>query len=125
MSSSVPERIHEQEMFDQFWEGLRWEVLEKRIRVALRYPNVSITMEVKCPAVMDLARQIVSGIGESAIQRPGEAVSKAETFSFDQRLVLLRILEAIIAEYESWKKNRFSQGTMPAVSSKFPPLDIK
>jgi hypothetical protein len=125
MSESVPARIHQQQLFDQFWEQLRWDVLEKKIRIALRQPGVPITTEINCPAVMDLARQIVGGIGESAIQRPGAPVSPQETFSSDQKLVLLRILEAIISEYEEWKKRRFSQGTTPAVSTKFPPLDIK
>jgi hypothetical protein len=125
MSGSVPERIREQELFDQFWEQLKWEVLEKKIRLALRQPGLPFVVEIKCPAVMDLAKQIVGGIGESAIQRPGEAVNQKETFSFDQRLVLLRILEAIISEYEDWKKRRFSQGTPSVLSSSFTSLKPK
>jgi len=107
---SVPARVHEEETFDQFWEQLSWDKLERKIRIALRCPGQDVTLYTKCPAVMDLAKQIMEGIGKSAIQRPGEMVTQEETFSFDQRLVLLRILEAIISEYEDWKAFKFHAG---------------
>jgi hypothetical protein len=125
MNSSVPEKVHKMEFFDQFWEQLRWDVLEKKIRTALRYPDMPMNTEINCPAVMDLAKQIMGGIGESAIQRAGELVSKEETFSFDQRLVLMRILEAIISEYEEWKKRCFSQGITSSLCSHLPSLEHK
>jgi hypothetical protein len=122
---SVPERVCEYEFFDRFWEQLSWDRLEKKVRVGLRNPSIPFVSEINCPAVFDLARQIVGGIGESAINRAGESVSPKETFTFDQRLALMRILEAIISEYEDYKKSYFSQGRTPAVFTKFPPFDTR
>jgi hypothetical protein len=125
MSESVPARVREQELFDEFWSTLHWEPLEKRIRLALRDPGIPLVTEVNCPAVMDLGKQILGKIVDSAIQRPGEPVTKEEVFSFDQRLVILRILEAIISEYEEWKKRRFSSGAVSRIFPKFPPIEIE
>ena len=105
MSSQVPEVVHAQAMFELFWAQLTWGKLERRIKEALKYPDRAVPLETLCPAVMDLAKQVMEGLIGSAIQRPGAAVSLQEAFTFDQRVAILRILEAIIAEYEDWKKD--------------------
>jgi hypothetical protein len=97
-------------ILERFFEQLTWAALEKRIRAALKNPKEAVPLEINCPAVMDLARQILGGIGESAIQRPGQPVSEAEVFNYDQRLAVLRILEAIISEYEEWKLRHLNAG---------------
>lgn len=125
MSRSVPEMIHEQEIFDRFWEQLDWPKLERRIMEALRHPDQAVPLETKCPAVMDLAKQIVERIGKSAITKPGEAVSFKETFTMDQRLAVLRILEAIISEYESYQKNYFAKRVTSALRPGLPSLEQK
>ena len=105
------------------WEGLTWAKLEKRIREALRHPDCSVPSEIYCPAVMDLAKQVIGKIGESAIQRPGAVVSDSERLSFDQRLAVLRIIEAIIAEYEDWKKASSLERAIPALMPHFKSLE--
>ena len=122
MNSSIPERLYEHEILDQFWAQLTWEKLERRIAEALQHPDRAVPLETRCPAVLDLARQMVRRLGESAIQRAGEPVSPQETFTLDQRLVVLRILEAVICEYEAWKQQRMSGGTMPVLRSGFTSL---
>lgn len=117
MSSSVPERIHMQEVFDQFWSQLTWEKLERRIREALRYPGRAVPREINCPAVMDLAKQVMGGIGELAIQRQGAVVSPREEFTLDQRVAVMRLLEAIISEYEDWKKVHSTERETAALRS--------
>jgi hypothetical protein len=103
MESQIPTDIAAQFPLDKFFEQLPWWKLEDRIREALKYPGRSVPTEILCPAVMDLARQVMGEIGELAIQKPGARVSYEETFSFDQRLAVMRLLEAIISEYEEWK----------------------
>src|SRR5437764_610505 len=105
MSSSIPEKLHENEIFDQFWNQLTWPKLESRIKEALQYPDQAVPLDTRCPAVMDLARLMVKKLGESAINKVGLPVDREETFTLDQRLAVMRILEAVIVEYESWKKN--------------------
>ena len=95
-------------IIERFFEQLTWRALETRIREALKHPTETVPLEVECPAIMDLARQILGGIGESAIQRPGERVSEDEVFNYDQRLAVMRILEAIICEYEVWKSKNLN-----------------
>jgi hypothetical protein len=96
---------------EQFFEQLTWSTLEKRIRVALKNPKEAVPLEIHCPAVMDLARQILGGIADSAIKRRGEPSTEVEVFNYDQRLAVLRILEAIISEYEEWKLKHLNSGT--------------
>lgn len=106
MGNSIPQLIQMQTYCDQFWAQLTWEKLERRIKTALSRSDEAVPLETNCPAVMDLANQIIRGLGELAIQKPGVKVSSNETFNFDQRLIILRIIEAIISEYEDWKKGR-------------------
>lgn len=121
----APQLVNSQVYFDEFWSQLTWEKLERKIKAALSHPDQSVPLETNCPAVMDLASQVINGLISSAIQRPGEVVSKAETFTFDQRLIVLRIIEAVISEWEDWKNAKFPERVTPDLRQHFPSLEHK
>jgi hypothetical protein len=113
MSNRAPQAVNSQIYFDAFWEQLSWEKLERKIKAALSHPDQAVPLETNCLAVMDLVSQIITGLRGSAIQRPGEVVSNREALTFDQRLVVLRILEAVVSEYEDWKNATFPARATP------------
>jgi hypothetical protein len=122
MNRDAPQLVNSQVYFDQFWSQLTWDKLERKIKVALQHPHQAVPLEVNCPAVLDLANQIIGGLIGSAIQRTGEEVSPGETLSYDQRLVVLRIIEAVVSEYEDWKNAKFPERVTPDLRSHFPSL---
>jgi hypothetical protein len=81
---------------------LTWDRLESKLWDALKHPHQSVPVQISCPAVRDLHSQIVSNITKSALQKKGEGLSADEVFNCDQRLVILRILEAVISAGEDW-----------------------
>lgn len=123
MSNRVQQAVNSQVYFEEFWKQLTWEKLERKIKAALKYPDQAVPLETNCPAVMDLASQIIRGLGDSVIQRPGEPVSPGETFTFDQRLIVLRIIEAVVSEYEDWKNAKFPERATPDLRSQLKSLE--
>jgi len=115
MNEIIPAEAQLELTLERFFEQLTWPKLEQRIREALKHPDRSVPSEIHCPAVMSLASQVMGGLVASAIQRPGQPVSAEETFSFDQRVAVMRLLEAIISEYEDWR-NRHMLVKSPGVS---------
>ena len=119
----APQLVNSQLYFEEFWSQLTWEKLERKIKAALRYPDQAVPLETNCPAVMDLATQIIRGLGDSVIQRRGEPVSDSERANFDQRLIVLRIIEAVVSEYEDWKNNVFPERATPDLRSALKSLE--
>ena len=89
---------------EQFFAQLTWGRLEKRIAHALQNPKEEVPLQIPCPAVLDLAKMVVGEIGQSVVKHPGEKTTPKEFFEYSQKVGVLRILEAIICEYEDWKK---------------------
>jgi hypothetical protein len=80
----------------EFFEQLTWEKFKTRLSEALHNPHANVPQRIQCPAVMALFRDIAQNIGETAIQKTDEPLTTENIFHLDQRLALLRILEALV-----------------------------
>jgi hypothetical protein len=80
----------------EYFENLTWESFKLTLEETLRNPGKNVPQNIQCPAVMTLFRDIAQNIGETAIQKTGEPLTPENIFNLDQRLALVRILEALV-----------------------------
>lgn len=80
----------------EYFENLTWEKFKRKLEEALKDPHTNIPHQIQCPAVTTMFQEITQSIGKYAIQKPGESLTSENVFNLDQRLALLRILEALV-----------------------------
>jgi hypothetical protein len=110
--------MSEKQNLNSFFEQLHWDALGRRLNIALKNPSQEVPVQINCPAVFDLAQQISSSIIASAINKYGEEVTAQDEYSYDEKVVILRILEAIICEYEDFLKKQQLSQLSPGVGGK-------
>lgn len=95
---------------ESFFTQLTWSTLESQMVAALRHPDREVPTRIQCPAVLDIANHIFSDIAKDALARPGQDLRSQDIFSHDQKLAVLRLLEAIIVAAEQFLE---ASGTDP------------